>query len=129
MGLKKLSEIFSKPVKLPQDKRTVYVNARLLDPATTLDSNGWLLTQGAEIADVGKGEFTGSKEGVDVVDCGGHILCPGLIDIHAHLREPGSEQKETDRDGPNPPQQEESPLWVGMANTTLQLIACQFLSF
>src|SRR4029077_7447934 len=33
---------------------------------------------------------------VDVVDVpSGFVVCPGLIDIHVHLREPGQEHKET----------------------------------
>lgn len=29
------------------------------------------------------------------IDCKGHLLIPGLIDVHVHLREPGGEEKET----------------------------------
>ena len=29
------------------------------------------------------------------VDGGGHVLLPGLVDIHVHLREPGREDTET----------------------------------
>ena len=35
-----------------------------------------------------------SAEGVDVVDCKNLIVCPGLIDLHVHLRVPGQEYKE-----------------------------------
>lgn len=31
----------------------------------------------------------------DVIDGGGHVLLPGLIDVHVHLREPGYAYKET----------------------------------
>ena len=78
------------------DRRTAYVNARLLDPASGLDAPGALLTVGETIADLGPGLFAdGVPEGIEVVDCGGHCLCPGLIDIHANLREPGAEHQET----------------------------------
>lgn len=33
------------------------------------------------------------------IDCGGHLLTPGLVDVHVHLREPGGEYKETIRTG------------------------------
>ena len=76
--------------------RIAYVNARLVDPASGLDSPGALLTEGRRIADLGPGLFAdGAPEGVETVDCGGHCLAPGLIDMCAHLREPGAEHKET----------------------------------
>lgn len=34
-------------------------------------------------------------EGDKVVDCGGKMLCSGLVDLHVHLREPGFSSKET----------------------------------
>jgi dihydroorotase len=78
------------------DKRTAYINARLLDPESGLDALGVLLTEGARIADLGPGLFAdGVPEGIETVDCGGHCLSPGLVDMHVHLREPGHEHKET----------------------------------
>lgn len=76
--------------------KTAYINARLLDPATNLDANGALLTDGEAIADMGAGLFAdGVPEGISVVDCAGACLAPGLVDIRAHLGEPGAEHKET----------------------------------
>ncbi len=40
-----------------------------------------------------------SAEDEKVIDCGGHLLAPGLIDVHIHLREPGGEHKETIKTG------------------------------
>ena len=77
-------------------KRVAYLNARLADPASGLDAPGALLTEGPEIADLGPGLFAeGVPEGIETVDCGGHCLAPGLIDMHVYLREPGAEHKET----------------------------------
>lgn len=73
-----------------------YINARLLDPATGLDANGALLTNGEAIADVGPGLFQGGvPDGIAVVDCQGLCLAPGLVDMRVQLREPGEEHKET----------------------------------
>jgi len=73
-----------------------YINARLLDPATGLDAKGSLLTNGENIADVGPGLFQGGvPSGIEVVDCHGHCLAPGLVDMRVQLREPGEEHKET----------------------------------
>ena len=30
-----------------------------------------------------------------IIDASGLIVCPGLIDMHVHFREPGQEHKET----------------------------------
>lgn len=45
--------------------------------------------EGEVIAEIGKG-LSG-----EVVDCGGAVLLPGLVDLHTHLREPGKEDAET----------------------------------
>jgi dihydroorotase len=73
-----------------------YINARLLDPATGLDAPGALVTDGDLIADVGAKLFTESPPaGIDIVDCEGKCLAPGLVDMRVQLREPGEEHKET----------------------------------
>lgn len=84
---------FAKPS--PHKKRIAYINARLIDPESGLDEKGALLTEGDKIADFGARLFNkGVPEGIEVVDCGGNVLCPGLIDIQVHFREPGQEYKE-----------------------------------
>jgi dihydroorotase len=76
--------------------RTAYTNARLLDPATGLDSPGALLTEGGRIADLGPRLFAdGVPDGVEAIDCEGLCLAPGLVDTRALLGEPGAEHKET----------------------------------
>jgi dihydroorotase len=73
-----------------------YVNARLLDPTTGVDVRGALLTNGETIADVGPGLFQGGvPSGMEVVDCQGLCLAPGLVDMRVQVREPGEEHKET----------------------------------
>ena len=73
-----------------------YVNARLLDPASGLDCRGALVTEGPRIAELGPEVLAdGTPEGLSVVDCEGHCLAPGLVDMRVHLREPGEEHKET----------------------------------
>ncbi len=77
-------------------KRTAYVNARLLDPARGIDYSGGLLSEGKVIADLGPELFSdGIPEGAETVDCGGHVLSPGLVDIRVQSREPGEEHKGT----------------------------------
>jgi dihydroorotase len=78
-------------------RRVAYTNVRLLDPASGLDAKGALLTEGELIADLGPGLFAdGVPSGIDeVIDGRGLALMPGLIDMHASLREPGFEHQET----------------------------------
>jgi dihydroorotase len=88
---------FSRPTWKPDSKKRVaYVNARLFDAASGLDEKGALLTEGDRIADFGAQLFAnGVPEDVEVIDCNGHLLSPGLLDIQVHFREPGQEYKET----------------------------------
>lgn len=72
---------------------TIFINARLIDPASGLDARGSLLVSRGVIAD--HGGTLGMPEGAEVVDCGGAILAPGLIDLRAALGEPGAEYRET----------------------------------
>lgn len=81
-------------VATPFARRILFGNARVVDPASgTDDPAGWVLIEGETILDVGSGDFTGFT--AETVDCGGEILCPGLIDSRVHLGEPGAAQKET----------------------------------
>ncbi len=77
-------------------RRKLYTNARLLDPASGLDVKGALLTEGDRIVDLGPKLSSGGFAGdVEQIDCQGHCLAPGLIDMHVWLREPGAEHQET----------------------------------
>ncbi|MCE3254754.1 MAG: pyrC [Rickettsiaceae bacterium] len=88
---------FSLPYKqsINPAKKIAYINARIIDPETKFDKVGQLLTIGDKIADFGENIFGGKvPEDVEVIDCKGHVLCPGLIDIQVHFREPGQTHKE-----------------------------------
>ncbi|MDX2307261.1 MAG: dihydroorotase [Hyphomicrobium sp.] len=74
---------------------TVYINARLLDPASGRDEPGGLLEKDGLIADLGPHLRRNAPEGVKVVDCKGRLLCPGLIDAQVFTGEPGYEHRET----------------------------------
>lgn len=66
---------------------------RLIDPSERIDGLLDLLVHGGVVAEVG--ESLEAPEGAEVVEAAGLIVCPGLIDVHVHLREPGYEHKET----------------------------------
>jgi dihydroorotase len=64
---------------------------RLLDPSRGRDEPGDLLVEEGRIAALGPGL---DARGAEVVDAEGAWIAPGLVDLHAHLREPGQEYKE-----------------------------------
>ncbi len=76
-------------------KPKVFINARLLDPASGRDEPGGLLVKDGLIADLGPHLRRNAPDGVDVVDCRGHVLAPGLIDMQVFTGEPGYEYRET----------------------------------
>ncbi|MBR5738136.1 MAG: dihydroorotase [Verrucomicrobia bacterium] len=74
-------------------------NARIVDPANGLDEAGELLIRDGKIAAVGKTIPADQTEGAERVSLNGKVLCPGFIDMHVHLREPGQTAKETIQTG------------------------------
>lgn len=75
---------------------TLFVNARLIDPAAGSETRGGLLVRGGRIADLGPGLTPdAAPEGARVIDCRGDVLAPGLIDMQAFVGEPGAEHRET----------------------------------
>lgn len=72
--------------------RLLVRGGRLVDPSTGTDAaldvlieDGRVLETGARLA----------ARGAEVLDAAGLVVCPGFIDLHVHLREPGREDKET----------------------------------
>jgi dihydroorotase len=90
-------QTFTKPTHKQQNTKVAYVNARLFDPESGFDVTGSLLTDGDKIADFGENIDVSSA--TETIDCGGHLLTPGLLDIQVHFREPGLEYKETIESG------------------------------
>jgi dihydroorotase len=71
---------------------TLFRNARLLDPASGRDETGAILVVDGLIAALDGGG--GAPSGATVIDCGGHCLAPGIVDMRVQLREPGAEHME-----------------------------------
>ncbi|MEK7364518.1 MAG: dihydroorotase [candidate division NC10 bacterium] len=66
---------------------------RVLDPANGVDAVEDLLIQDGKISRLGPG--LKAPDGTPTIDAADKVVCPGFIDIHVHLREPGYEYKET----------------------------------
>ena len=67
-------------------------NGRIIDPANNRDEVADLFIEDGVVRQIaGKISVDGD---VRRIDCAGKVVCPGLIDIHVHLRVPGQEYKE-----------------------------------
>jgi dihydroorotase len=66
---------------------------RVIDPANNVDAVQDVLIADGKIERLGRS--LEAPAGAEIVDANGKIVCPGFIDIHVHLREPGYEYKET----------------------------------
>lgn len=72
--------------------RQLIKNGRVIDPANKIDDLLDILVTDGKIEKVGKDL---DSKAAEVVDAKGLIVAPGLVDMHAHLREPGREDEET----------------------------------
>ena len=68
---------------------------RLIDPANRLDSVADVLILNGKIAAIGPDARQQAPRDLEQLDASGLVVCPGLIDLHVHLREPGQTPKET----------------------------------
>jgi dihydroorotase len=67
---------------------------RVVDPGAGRDGLFDVLIDGGRIARIGR-DLDGDRDTTVMRLSGGMVVCPGLIDMHVHLREPGQEHKET----------------------------------
>lgn len=73
--------------------KIVIKNGRVIDPASRTDDALDILIEDDSIADISRGIPV--RDGCGVIDAGGCLVLPGLIDMHVHFREPGREDIET----------------------------------
>ncbi|MGR3446365.1 MAG: dihydroorotase, partial [Paracoccus sp. (in: a-proteobacteria)] len=66
----------------------LFSNARLIDPEAGTDGPGSLLVRDGRIGGRGAPDEA-APEGAEIVDCGGRVLAPGLIDWGVKIGEPG----------------------------------------
>ncbi len=72
--------------------RLLLKGGRVVDPASKRDGVFDVLLEDGKVREV-KARLT--AKGAEVLDAKGLVVCPGFIDLHTHLREPGREDKET----------------------------------
>jgi dihydroorotase len=73
--------------------KTLLKGGRVIDPINGIDGERDVLIDGGRIARVGRDVPVNGARVVEIPT--GLVVCPGLIDMHVHLREPGQEHKET----------------------------------
>jgi dihydroorotase len=76
--------------------KTLFTNARLIDPAGLTDQTGAVLVEDGIISLVFEETQPDISDAV-VVDCGGKCLAPGIVDIGVKVSEPGERHKESFR--------------------------------
>ncbi len=76
---------------------TIIRNGRVIDPANKRDEIADLLIVDGKVAPVSQLSTLNIQP--DEIDARNLIVCPGLIDMHVHLREPGFSHKETIESG------------------------------
>ena len=77
-----------------QNRPILIRQARLIDPSNGRDYVGDILLSDGAIS-AAQSVIEGRPDGCLVIDAAGLVACPGFIDLHVHLREPGYEYKET----------------------------------
>lgn len=68
---------------------------RVIDPSQGIDRVADVLLRERKVAAIGEAASTQSDSRIERLDVSGLVVCPGLIDLHVHLREPGQSAKET----------------------------------
>lgn len=74
-------------------RQTLIRGGRLIDPAQGIDGVMDLLLEGGVVSGIARS--IEPPEHARVIDAAGLVVCPGFVDVHCHLREPGFEDKET----------------------------------
>jgi dihydroorotase len=79
------------------DRRPILLaNARVVDPSRDFDGPGDVLIADGLVREMRRGiGAAGVPEGTDIINCGGKIVAPGLIDMRAFVGEPGLSHRET----------------------------------
>jgi len=88
--------------RAPSSRRTddagasVFINARVVDPSRNLDAPGAVIVADRRIVAAGpEAERARRPSDAEIVDCGGAVVAPGLVDMRVFVGEPGAEHRET----------------------------------
>ena len=86
----------SKATKKNNARAKLFVNAHIVDPSQGLDGPGVVLVKKGKIAEIGSTiDRDKLPKSIKTIDCNGHVLAPGLVDMRVFGGEPGAEHRET----------------------------------
>lgn len=91
-------------------------NGYVMDPKSGREGKGDILIEGSRILRMEE-RIADCPEGTEVLDAGGLIVAPGLVDVHVHFREPGFTHKEDIRTGAEAAARGGFTTVIMMANT------------
>ena len=69
-------------------------HGRVIDPESGRDEIADVLIIGNKIADIARHIDLKESKNLEIIDCEGCVVGPGLVDIHVHFRDPGFTHKE-----------------------------------
>jgi dihydroorotase len=83
-------------VARPARSDILITGGRILDPSRGVDQVGDLWIREGRVGEITEvREAPSGRRGLTVIDAADLVVCPGLVDVHCHLRDPGQEEKET----------------------------------
>lgn len=73
----------------------ILINCRIINPESAYDQQGEIVIKDGKIFDFGSNVIDGcDRDNFEIIDCENNIVCPGLIDLQVHFRDPGQTGKE-----------------------------------
>ena len=110
-------------------KALLIKGGRIIDSEQKIDAAGNLLVQEDKITWLGDTKENPPSHEYDIFPAEGLVVCPGLIDFHCHLREPGFEEKETIATGTRAAAKGGFTTVCCMANTRPPLDSAEMIDF
>jgi dihydroorotase len=81
--------------KNPLNNNKILINCDIIDPDSQYRSKGEIIIENNKIIDFGKDILANYEQArYEIIDCKQNIVCPGLIDLQVHFRDPGQSNKE-----------------------------------
>jgi dihydroorotase len=79
-------------------KNILIKSGKIIDPFKSEEYFSDIYIKDGLVAGIGKG-IEAKREGLTVINAEGCLVCPGFVDMHVHLRDPGDEDEETIESG------------------------------